>query len=115
MEKDVSNNFSEFLKTHETFQLALIEAVHRYYYDKCFTSGKEGRFKDNDESKIISALHQTLHCANPNWRYRLKKKLERYDAWEDTTALIIDSKPKKFFSIDILANILTLSPQTQTQ
>jgi len=75
---------SKFMLEHETFQLAFVELVHRYYYDKLLNT---------EEAKHIHNLHQHLTTSRPNWRYRIKKKLERYHGWEDTNALNIGAKP----------------------
>ncbi len=86
-------SFNDFLKGHEFFQLALIEAVHRYYHDLCFSGGENSRPKDTELCRNFSDIQQNLTCLTPDWRYRLKKKLERYDAWEPTKALVKDAKP----------------------
>lgn len=87
--------FDEFLKTHEFYQLALVEAAHRFYYDHCFDK-KSGKFSGTEIAlKAANNLTQ-LGCLNPSWRYLLKKKLERYDGPSPTTALDIDSMPKKY-------------------
>lgn len=100
------DNLNTFLQKHETLQLALVEAVHRYYYDKCFTDGEGSRFRDDDEAKLISVLHQNLHCARPGWRHDIKRKLERYHGQEKTKALVIDAKPKYQLSISVSVNLV---------
>lgn len=91
---------NEFLNSHETFQLALIEGVHRYFYDNYFDV-YTGKMFDADEAKYYFDLLQSMYCQRPGWRYELKKKLERYHGWEPTTAIYIEGKPKRDFQINI--------------
>lgn len=104
----------DHLQTHEFLKLAKIEAVHRFYYDHCFDPYTLRPYNTN-EFDIISNLHQTLHCENPDWRYNLKRKLIRYDAWEPTNALIIDAKSKNLFILDAKYEILEAANKANKQ
>lgn len=92
--ENILEGLNKFIEKHETFQLAFIELVHRYYHEECFTGGENSRFKGDEESVYISNLRQTLSCQVPDWRYRLKKNLERYDGREKTNALHVGCKPQ---------------------
>lgn len=94
------SKLDKFMQGHELLQLAKIEAVHRYLFDHCFHE-YTGKLLDTPEAKYIFDLYQTLHCEVPDWRYRLKKKLERYHGWEKTNALHKDSKPNMSININI--------------
>ena len=101
MSNEILQGLNDYLSADETFQCALTEAVHRYYHDKCFTNGEGSRPKNTEEYTYISNLHQTLSCLHPNWRFKLKKRLERYHGWEDTTAIIRDAKPKEIINTQV--------------
>jgi hypothetical protein len=75
MDKNIT--LEEFLEKHELFQAALVEAVHRYYFDNCF-SNKDGKLLCDENSRKIGNLYKTLSHKTPSWRYILKQKIKRY-------------------------------------
>lgn len=87
-------SFEDFLEQHETFQAAIIEAVHRYFYDHCFNPYTD-KLANDKEAELFFDIHQTMHNLMPDWRLRLKKNTERYLAWEKTNALNIGGRPKR--------------------
>lgn len=87
-------DFKNYLWRNEMVRLAITEATHRFYYDQCFNPYFLRPFETNDV-KRISKLHSILSTRYAGWRYKMKKKLERYHGWEDTTALNIDCNPFK--------------------
>ena len=99
-EKILTERFYLHLQKHETLQLAIVEAVQRFFYDNCFDT-KTGKMLDSDEARAISNLYQTLSCARPSWRHSLKKRMERYDGNAPTTALVKDAKPKEIARLQI--------------
>ena len=46
-EKILTERFYLHLQKHETLQLAIVEAVHRFFYDNCFDT-KTGKMLDSD-------------------------------------------------------------------
>lgn len=94
------NKLDKFLQGHELLQLAKIEAVHRYLFDNCFHE-VTGKLLNTPEAKFIFNLYQTLHNENPDWRFKLKKKMERYHGWEKTNALHVDSKPEESHRVNL--------------
>lgn len=90
----LNDKITEYILNSELVQCAIIEAVHRFYFDECFTKGDGARPKNDELTKEVNILLQNLHCQRPDWRYRLKKIPERYTVWEPTNALHISCKPK---------------------
>lgn len=92
------NDFEKYLEDSEIVQLALLAATHRYFYDKCFD--KNGRLKDDEETKKINAIYKELWCKHPDWRAKIREHVKRYIVADDTFVnhLHTFNKPKRNFS-----------------
>lgn len=75
-----------------TVNAAITQAVHRFYYDKCFSPYTERPY-DTSEVKVISKIMAILSTKNAGWRNRLRKTADRYHGWEPTNALSLACKP----------------------
>lgn len=97
--------FIKHLQEYPLLQAAYTEAVHRFYFDTCFSPYSDRPY-DTEECKLISNLLQTLSCQNAGWRHTLSKGIERYKGGEVTTALFIESKPKEIINLEITHKIV---------
>lgn len=93
MPKNEIPTLEEFLTEDPVCRLFITEAVHRYVFKYCF--GDDGRLKSDPATKELWDVMQSLHCHNPDWRYKIRQHMERYSANESTNALDISGKPKK--------------------
>lgn len=66
------NHLLQYLSEDVGVKAAIVNAVHRFYYDYCFSPYTERPY-DNDECKKISRIHTNLILANPMWRIELNK------------------------------------------
>lgn len=100
--KNIIDQFFEHLQEHEPIKLALTEAVCNFYY--AHVSDKDVDVNGEDW-QTISDLYSTLWCEIPDWRYRFKQYLERYNG-EKITTLPIDSKPREIVKLSTQFNIV---------
>lgn len=85
-------DLEQYIQESETVKAAVTEAVHRFYYDKCFSPYTERPYETLDV-KAISKIHNIFSAKYAGWRHTIKKAFERYHGWEPTNALHIDCKP----------------------
>lgn len=91
-------DFENYIENSEIVQLAILEATHRYFYDKCFD--KNNRLKEDDETNKISAIYKELWCKYPDWRAKIKKRMDRYPILADIAfvkSMEITNKPDRNF------------------
>lgn len=84
----------DYIRDNEIVNAAITEAVHRFYYDHCFSPYTERPYNTPDV-KAISKIHDILSAKNAGWRFTIKKRFERYHGWEPTNALHICNNPYK--------------------
>lgn len=98
----MKNKLEEYLESSEFIQLAILAAIHRYFYDECFDDKNkwhQPRLKDDHETKRVNQIYHSLWCKYPDWRVRIKKHISRYlvnDAF--VKSLEITNKPEIDFS-----------------
>lgn len=93
-----NNTLIEHIKQSTTVQAAIIEAVHRFYYDRICSDKKQDKI--DLEETCASDVLSTLWCLQPNWRYVLEKAAKRYDA-ADTNKVMLFSKPKNIKGVKV--------------
>jgi hypothetical protein len=101
-EKKEKITLEEHIAKSELVQIAILEAVHRYYFDECFV---DGRFDGSEESQRVSQILTNLWCLIPDWRLRLFNATKRYSIPtlpnSNTKLLGVFNKPKKIFDTNI--------------
>jgi hypothetical protein len=102
-EGEESNKLLDFIKESPTVQAAIVEAVHRFYYDRVNSHTKQDA-KDLEETYASDVL-STLWNLHPNWRYVLQKTANRYNS-ENTKAVSILGKPKNIKGIKVEIEII---------
>lgn len=85
-------------------QAAITEAVHRFYHDRVLSKKNEDKqdLIDCDVSNILS----TLWNLQPNWRYVIKNRLERFMyVTPNTNAVDINSRLLKQTGLTVTIKI----------
>lgn len=66
------NHLLEYLNQDEGIKAAVVNAVHRFYYDYCFSPYTERPY-NTEACRQISTIHTNLQLKNPMWRITLNK------------------------------------------
>lgn len=73
-------DFINYIGNSEVLLSAFVETVHRFWYDECFSSYSDRPF-DTDEVKFISELYHQLWLFEPDFRYKFKKRMVRFQCF----------------------------------
>ena len=93
------NKLHEHIANSTLVKAAVIEAVHRFYYDRVLSDRQQDQqdLIDTQAADILATLWNLL----PDWRYRLHSIPERYVNAGPIAALPIHGKPRNIVSLEI--------------
>ena len=94
------NKLHEHINNSPLVKAAIIEAVHRFYYDRILSDRKIDQ-KDLSEYDVANIL-DTLWNILPDWRHILHTLPGRYASDGPTTSIPIYCKPKQITPLEII-------------
>lgn len=93
---------NDIIKSSPLVQAAVVEAIHRYYYDHVLDNKW-----DPEEREYVSNLLSNQWCLLPDWRRILHEKTTRYYKSDIITSLPVWSRPPKILNLSIEVKIST--------